>query len=104
MSAAKTTDTDINALRDDLAALKGDMANLIAHLSDRAANGAQSAANSAQSALGMVDERTRDVLRSASAEGDKAIRAVGQKVEEQPVTALLIALGIGYIGGRLLQR
>jgi ElaB/YqjD/DUF883 family membrane-anchored ribosome-binding protein len=104
MNASKNTDTDLNALRDDLAALKSDMANLISHLSDRAANGAQSAANSAQSAFGVVDERARDALRNASAEGDKALRAVGQKVEEQPVTALLIALGIGYISGRLLQR
>jgi ElaB/YqjD/DUF883 family membrane-anchored ribosome-binding protein len=104
MNAAKNTEADYNALRDDLAALKSDMANLISHLSDRAANGAQSAANGAQSALGIMDERARDALRSASAEGDRAVKAVGQKVEEQPVTALLIALGIGYIGGRLLQR
>ena len=104
MNTSKNTDADYNALRDDLAALKGDMANLISHMSDRAASGAQSAANGAQSALGMMDERARDALRSASAEGDRAVKAVGQKVEEQPVTALLIALGIGYIGGRLLPR
>ena len=104
MSTSKNTDADFNALRDDLAALKGDMANLISHMSDRAASGAQSAANSAQGAMGMLDERARDALRSATAEGDRAVKAVGQKVEEQPVTALLIALGIGYIGGRLLAR
>lgn len=104
MVASKNIDSDYNALRDDLAALKGDMANLISHLSDRAAGGAQSAANGAQSALGMMDDRARDALRSASAEGDRAVKAMGQKVEEQPVTALLIALGIGYIGGRLLAR
>ncbi len=104
MAASKNTDADFNALRDDLAALKGDMANLISHLSDRAASGAQSAANGAQGALGMMDERAREALRSASAEGDRAVKAMGQKVEEQPVTALLIALGIGYIGGRLLAR
>jgi ElaB/YqjD/DUF883 family membrane-anchored ribosome-binding protein len=104
MNAAKNTEADYNALRDDLAALKSDMANLISHLSDRAATGAQSAANGAQSAMGMIDERAREALRGASAEGDRAVKAMGQKVEEQPVTALLIALGIGYIGGRLLQR
>jgi ElaB/YqjD/DUF883 family membrane-anchored ribosome-binding protein len=104
MVASKNTDADYNALRDDLAALKSDMANLISHMSDRAASGAQSAASSAQGALGMMDERARDALRSASAEGDRAVKAMGQKVEEQPVTALLIALGIGYIGGRLLAR
>jgi ElaB/YqjD/DUF883 family membrane-anchored ribosome-binding protein len=104
MNAAKNTEADYNALRDDLAALKSDMANLISHLSDRAASGAQSAANGATGALGIMDERAREALRSASAEGDRAVKAVGKKVEEQPVTALLIALGIGYIGGRMLQR
>jgi ElaB/YqjD/DUF883 family membrane-anchored ribosome-binding protein len=104
MNASKNTDADYNALRDDLASLKGDMANLISHLGERAASGAQSAANGAQGALGMIDERAREALRSASAEGDRAVKAMGQKVEEQPVTALLIALGIGYIGGRLLAR
>jgi ElaB/YqjD/DUF883 family membrane-anchored ribosome-binding protein len=104
MNASKNTDADYNALRDDLASLKGDMANLISHLGERAASGAQSAANGAQGALGMMDERAREALRSASAEGDRAVKAMGQKVEEQPVTALLIALGIGYIGGRLLAR
>lgn len=104
MATSKNTETDYAALRDDLAALRSDVANLISHLSDRAANGAQNAANGAQGALGMIDERAREVLRSASAESDKAVKAVGQKVEEQPVTALLIALGLGYIGGRLLAR
>ncbi len=101
---AKATDSDLAAMRDDLAALKTDVTNLLSHLKDSAASSAQSAANGAQGLLGQVDERARELYRSASSESDKAVRAAGQKIEEQPVTAVLIALGIGYIGGRLLSR
>jgi ElaB/YqjD/DUF883 family membrane-anchored ribosome-binding protein len=97
MSAAKNTDTDLNALRDDLAALKNDMASLVANMTASAASGAQSAAS-------QIDQKARDAYRTATAEGDRAAKLVGQKVEEQPITALLIALGIGYISGRILSR
>jgi ElaB/YqjD/DUF883 family membrane-anchored ribosome-binding protein len=97
MSAAKNTETDLNALRDDLAALKNDMASLVANMTATATSGAQSAAS-------QIDQKARDMYRSAAAEGDRAAKLVGQKVEEQPITALLIALGIGYISGRMLSR
>lgn len=97
MSAAKNTETDLVSLREDLAALKSDMASLIANMTATASSGAQSAAS-------QVDQKARELYHSAAAEGDRAAKLVGQKVEEQPVTALLIALGIGYISGRMLSR
>lgn len=97
MSAIKNTETDLNALRDDLAALKNDMASLVANMTATAATGAQSAAS-------QIDQKAREAYRTAAAEGDRAAKLVGQKVEEQPITALLIALGIGYVSGRMLSR
>jgi ElaB/YqjD/DUF883 family membrane-anchored ribosome-binding protein len=97
MSAAKNTETDLVSLREDLAALKNDMASLVANLTSTATSGAQGAAS-------QVDQKARELYRSAAAESDRAAKLVGQKVEEQPVTALLIALGIGYISGRMLSR
>ena len=38
------------------------------------------------------------------AEGERSAKAVGAWVEKQPVLALLIALGVGYIGARAFLR
>lgn len=32
------------------------------------------------------------------------MKVVTDQVEQQPLVALLIALGVGYVGGRLLSR
>jgi ElaB/YqjD/DUF883 family membrane-anchored ribosome-binding protein len=97
MSVMKNTDSDFAALRDDLSLLKNDMAALVTKMSASAATGAHNAA-------GQAEQRARELYNTASAEGEKAAKMVSQKVEEQPVTALLLALGIGYITGRMMQR
>ena len=58
----------------------------------------------AQSAVNQIDEGAQTLYRSVSAEGCKAMKAVSNQVEQQPLAALLIALGVGYIGGRFLSR
>lgn len=97
MSNSTTTDPTLIALQEDVAALKRDIANLLAHLKTGASEGAQSAAD-------RIEDSATRLYRSAAAEGCKSAKALGHQVEEQPVIALLIALGIGYIGGRLLTR
>lgn len=97
MNATKNAETDINALRADLAALKDDMASLVANMTS-------TAASTAHSAAGQIEQKAREAYRTAAAEGDRTAKLVSQKVEEQPITALLIALGIGYVSGRMLSR
>lgn len=97
MSISSRTDPDLAALQDDLAALKRDVSNLLEHLKIGATNNAQSAAE-------RVEDGAQRIYRNVAAEGDRAAKAIGRQVEEQPLVALLIALGIGYVGGRLLSR
>ena len=97
MSISSKTDPDLAALQDDLAALKRDVSNLLEHLKI-------GATNSAQTAAGRVDDEAHRIYHGAAAEGDRAARAIGRQIEKQPLVALLIALGIGYVGGRLLSR
>ncbi len=97
MSVSSKTDPDLAALQDDLVALKRDVSNLLEHLKAGATNGAQTAA-------GRLDDGAQRVYRNVTAEGDRAAKAIGRQVEEQPLVALLIALGVGYVGGRLLSR
>ena len=95
--SSTTTDPTLIALQADVSALKRDIGNLLAHLKTSATEGAQSAADQ------LGDGATR-LYRSAATEGCKSAKALGHQIEEQPVLALLIVLGLGYIGGRLLTR
>jgi hypothetical protein len=95
--SSSTTDPTVAALQEDVAALKRDIGSLLAHLKEGASVGAQTAAD-------QIGDNASRIYRTAASEGCKAAKAVGQQIEEQPLLALLIVLGIGYIGGRLLTR
>jgi hypothetical protein len=97
MSASDKSEPAIAGLQEDIAALKRDVASLLEHLKLGATTGAQSAA-------GHLDDGAHRVCRGLAAEGERAAKAVSDQVEAQPLVALLIALGVGYVGGRLLSR
>ncbi len=97
MADTVATDPSIASLQNDIAALKRDMASLIDHLKT-------TASNSASEAAGRIDEGAREIYRTVSTEGCRAARMMEKSIEDQPLVALCVALGIGYIGGRLLTR
>jgi hypothetical protein len=97
VSISTRQDADLIAVKDDIAALKRDVASLIEHLKAGVTRGVQTAA-------AHVDGGSRRVYRNAAAEGERAVKSIGERVERQPLLALLIAIGIGYIGGRVLDR
>jgi ElaB/YqjD/DUF883 family membrane-anchored ribosome-binding protein len=92
-----STESDLATVQTDLAALRQDVSSLLEHLRVSASNGAQSAAN-------QLDDGARRVYRSVAAESERSIKALGGQIEAQPVVALLVALGVGFVGGRLLSR
>ena len=97
MTSPSHNDADVAALRTEIAALKRGVMSLLEHLNGGATNGTQSAAE-------QDDDRAHRIYRSAAAEVEQATKAINRHVEEQPLIALLFALGIGYVGGRLLSR
>jgi hypothetical protein len=97
MSITSNQAADLTTLRDDIATLKHDVASLIEHLKLGVTNGAQRAAS-------RIDDGSRGLYRDLSAEGGRAAKAFGRRIEKEPVLALLIFLGVGYIGGRFLSR
>ena len=108
MSASSEAQPDFTALRDDLTALKRDMAVLLTSLKGSAANGAAGAAAQVNArANGLYDAAAagaNGAYDAASASGSRAADALGKQVEEQPLAALLIAFGLGFIGSRVLLR
>ena len=97
MSASNNGEPDLAMLRDDIGALKRDIANLMEHLK-------VGATTKAHGAAAHVDEGARQFGRTVAAEAERSAKAIGRRVEEQPLASLLIAAGVGYIGGRLLSR
>ncbi len=74
------------------------------NVADRAAQSINEAANAAGSA---VRDATRTVSAAASEIGDRATHAtqdLSRRVEEQPLTSLLIAAGAGFLVGLVLGR
>ena len=97
MSESDKSESGVAGLQDDIATLKRDVASLIEHLKLGATTGAQSAAEH-------LEDGAHRIYRGVAAEGERAAEVVCRQIEAQPLVALLIALGVGYIGGRLLSR
>ena len=97
MAESKNAEMDLAAFRDDLAALKDDVASLIKHIKGGATDTVHNAAE-------QIDREARGVCHDLGAEGERSAKAVGAWVEKQPVLALLIALGVGYVGARAFLR
>ena len=97
MTESKSAEMDLAAFRDDLAALRADVSSLIEHVKGEATDKVQNAAE-------QIDRGARGFCHEAGAEGERSAKAIGAWVEKQPVLALLIALGVGYVGARAFLR
>jgi ElaB/YqjD/DUF883 family membrane-anchored ribosome-binding protein len=96
MNASMKVEPDLAMVREDLDALKRDVASLIEHMKD-------GATNTVQNAAGEVERRVRSFGQQAGAERDRSTKALNLFVQNQPLVALTIAAGIGYVGGRVLR-
>ena len=97
MSASMNAEPDLALFREDLFNLKRDVASLIEHMKGGVANSVQHAAD-------RVERRVRSLHREATAEGERSAEALSLFIENQPLVAFLVAVGIGYLGARALQR
>jgi ElaB/YqjD/DUF883 family membrane-anchored ribosome-binding protein len=75
---------------------------------DRAGQAVNQAATSAGAAVRDAAESARDYAtdlnRRVSKQADQAVHDLAQRVEDQPITSLLIAGGVGLLAGLLLAR
>jgi ElaB/YqjD/DUF883 family membrane-anchored ribosome-binding protein len=84
-------------IANDIAAVRRDVGNLVEHLKAGASEAAQTAA-------AQLDEGARKACNTLASEAGRPVKAFGRQVEAQPLMSVLIAAGVGYIGGRLLSR
>lgn len=94
---ARTNGADLDTIRDDIDALRKDLARLMEHVKSGALH------NIAGQVEDMSDEARR-LYNRALAEGERGADALTRQIEERPLTTLLIAFGLGFIGGRIVLR
>lgn len=91
------TEKDIKELREEYASLKSDLSEMSETLSSLARDG-----------LAEGRDRVRGAARGAARRSRKQARdawdAVESEVEERPITSLAVALGIGFVLGKMLSR
>jgi ElaB/YqjD/DUF883 family membrane-anchored ribosome-binding protein len=87
----------LSEVRDDLNGLRKDISALVATL-DKSAR--VSARNAAEQFSGGV----REISNSAVDGGQQSAKMIGAWMEEKPVLAVLIAVGVGYFGLRAFLR
>ena len=102
--AAEEKRDDVGAMRDELAKLRTDIATLARDLRSLGL----AAADSAQRAAETGGERVRTGMDEAVSElrrqGEETLRGAKASIEERPLFAVLIALALGFILGRVLDR
>ena len=99
MAELKNAEMDLAAFRDDLAALKQRRREPDRARQRRSGGKVQTRLAETPPA---IDRGARGFARAA--EGERSVKAIGAWVEKQPVLALLIALGVGYVGARAFLR
>ena len=97
MNASMKVEPDLALFREDLDALKRDVASLIDHMKG-------GATNTVQNAAGEVERSVSKPRPAGQAEGNRSAKALHFFVQNQPFLALTIAVGIVYVGGRVLGR
>jgi ElaB/YqjD/DUF883 family membrane-anchored ribosome-binding protein len=107
---AQTTQTEDNvaALRKDLSTLSTDVQKLMKAISHDASVNAQNGADHLKDQAAMLAERARQAgaqATAAVARGSKAaVGEVEHQIGQHPLSSVLIALGTGFVIGKLLDR
>ena len=92
---------DFDTIASDLAALRRDLAGLMSQMKSGAIKDAN---DTAENVLGQIGDRAHHLYESATAQGERYVKAISREVEERPVMSLLIAFGLGFVASRLLTR
>lgn len=90
---ATNTEKELQELREEFAALKDELAGIGKTVSSIA----HSATDEGRDRLRAAADHSRDQVRQTWG-------AFEQEVEERPMTSIAVALGIGFILGKLLDR
>jgi ElaB/YqjD/DUF883 family membrane-anchored ribosome-binding protein len=90
-------DGDLGAVKDDLAKLRADIVQLSTALKEITSQTVHERLSTLQGEFGRMTD-------DAKARGRKQMDELAGQIEEQPLTSVLIAFGVGLLVGRLFDR
>jgi ElaB/YqjD/DUF883 family membrane-anchored ribosome-binding protein len=88
---------EFGAVKDDLAKLRADIANLSAALKELTSE-------TVHEQIGSLKGRIDNITHDAKDRGRQALDDLADRIEERPVSSVLIAFGVGILLGRLFDR
>ena len=102
--AADEEQDDARVLRDELAKLRADIATLAKDLHSLGLAAAGTARRTAETEGERVRTGLDEAIADLRRQGEETLRGAKASIEERPLFAVLIALVIGFILGRVLDR
>jgi len=101
---ASSDDITLNAVREDLDLLRADLKGVMEALGKLNSDAGAAAKDQAARAAGTIGRKAEDIFEDLKGEGERATKLLANAVNEHPYSALAIALAIGVIIGRTLDR
>ena len=101
MATAKTAEEASAEISKELQALRDDLAALVSTVKGLATTQAEHAMDAARETVGNVTERLRMSASEARHRGEEAANEFEDMIARRPLTSIMIALGIGYVIGKI---
>ena len=95
---------ELHDVKGDLQQLRADFASLAETFKAEAHKRASTAASDVKSRVGDGVDFLKENLGAARELGEKALKQAQAKVEENPMTSVLIAFGVGFLIGKFTHR
>jgi ElaB/YqjD/DUF883 family membrane-anchored ribosome-binding protein len=94
-------EVDLDTIVADVATLKRDIAKILEHVKTATVD---SAVDTAQGLAEELSDTAAGIYKDLSKRGQRTVKVVSRKVEDQPVMSLLVAFSVGLVVSRLISR
>lgn len=101
---ATSEDITMNAVREDLDQLRVDLRGVMEALGKLNSDAGAAVKDQAARAAGTIGRKAEDIFEDLKSEGERATKLLTNAVNEHPYSSLAIALAIGIVIGRTLDR
>lgn len=101
MATAKTADDTAAELSKEMKALRDDLTALVSTVKDFTTSQAEHAVDAAKEKVGHMAESLKMTATEARHRGEVVATEIEDMIARRPLTSVLIALGVGYVIGKL---
>lgn len=102
--ARERIQSDLNALKSNFSQLKSDVSTIVANAVGATKSSARGGADVARDQANAAVGRARESYEDLKAKGNDQYEHLGQLIGERPMTAALVAFGVGFVLAKFLTR